>query len=82
MIFSGFEVVQKSSMEMSVEPEMELTLFFVVHSIAMLNTVTNPILYGWLNTNLKHLFRWKSSLEFFNKNHLFRFVTIQGWLNS
>jgi hypothetical protein len=57
MIFSGFEVVQKSSMEMSVEPEMELTLFFVVHSIAMLNTVTNPILYGWLNTNLKHLFR-------------------------
>ena len=23
----------------------------------MLSTITNPILYGWLNTNLKHLFR-------------------------
>jgi hypothetical protein len=44
----------------------ELTLFFVVHAFAMLNTVTNPILYGWLNTNLKHLFRFvlESRAEF------------------
>ena len=56
-MFAGFEVVQKTSMGMSVEPEVELTLFFVVHSFAMLSTITNPILYGWLNTNLKHLFR-------------------------
>jgi hypothetical protein len=54
----GFEVVQKTSPDFAIEPEVELTLFFVVHSFAMLNTVTNPILYGWLNTNLKHLFRY------------------------
>jgi hypothetical protein len=39
------------------DPALELTLFFVVHTFAMLSTITNPILYGWLNTNLKHLFR-------------------------
>jgi len=54
----GFEVVQKTQMSIAVDPEVELTLFFVVHSFAMLNTVTNPILYGWLNTNLNHLFRY------------------------
>ena len=32
-------------------------LFVLVHVFAMLSTITNPILYGWLNTNLKHLFR-------------------------
>ena len=35
----------------------ELLSFFFVHAWAMLSTITNPILYGWLNTNLKHLFR-------------------------
>ena len=35
----------------------EVILFFVVHSFAMSSVVTNPVLYGWLNTNLKHLFR-------------------------
>ena len=35
----------------------ELLVFFGVHAFAMLSTITNPILYGWLNTNLKHLFR-------------------------
>lgn len=35
----------------------ELLAFFFVHTFAMLSTITNPILYGWLNTNLKHLFR-------------------------
>lgn len=35
----------------------ELLSFFFVHTWAMLSTFTNPILYGWLNTNLKHLFR-------------------------
>ena len=57
ILFLGFEIAQKTQTEAVVEPEVELTLFFVVHSFAMLNTVTNPILYGWLNTNLKHLFR-------------------------
>ena len=32
-------------------------LYVLVHVFAMLSTITNPILYGWLNTNLKHLFR-------------------------
>jgi hypothetical protein len=31
--------------------------FLFCHTLAMTTTVTNPILYGWLNTNLKHLFR-------------------------
>ena len=35
----------------------EFLAFFFVHTFAMLSTITNPILYGWLNTNLKHLFR-------------------------
>lgn len=35
----------------------ELVIFFVVHAIAMSSSVTNPVLYGWLNSNLKHLFR-------------------------
>ena len=55
---SGFEAFGKSSEDSSIEPALELTLFFIVHSFAMLCTVTNPILYGWLNTNLKHFFRY------------------------
>ena len=39
------------------ETQGELLSFFCVHTWAMLSTITNPILYGWLNTNLKHLFR-------------------------
>ena len=39
------------------DPHNEFLAFFFVHSFAMLSTITNPILYGWLNTNLKHLFR-------------------------
>lgn len=35
----------------------ELLVFFFIHTFAMLSAITNPILYGWLNTNLKHLFR-------------------------
>jgi len=31
--------------------------FIFCHCLAMTTTVTNPVLYGWLNTNLKHLFR-------------------------
>ena len=40
-----------------ISPHNELLVFFFIHSFAMLSTITNPILYGWLNTNLKHLFR-------------------------
>lgn len=32
-------------------------VFIGCHLVAMTTTITNPILYGWLNTNLKHLFR-------------------------
>ncbi len=32
-------------------------VFMCCHTFAMTSTITNPILYGWLNTNLKHLFR-------------------------
>ena len=37
--------------------QVEYISFFVVHVLAMTSTITNPILYGWLNANLKHLFR-------------------------
>lgn len=37
--------------------ETETNIFTIVHMFAMSTTITNPILYGWLNTNLKHLFR-------------------------
>ena len=34
-----------------------VVMFAGVHLTAMFMVCTNPILYGWLNTNLKHLFR-------------------------
>ena len=41
--------------ELSTQTENDI--FTIVHLIAMSSTISNPILYGWLNTNLKHLFR-------------------------
>ena len=41
----------------SFSTQVEHMAFFVVHVIAMTSTITNPIMYGWLNANLKHLFR-------------------------
>ena len=46
-----------NDIEFGIDPHTENLLYFAVHSFAMLSTITNPILYGWLNTNLKHLFR-------------------------
>ena len=46
-----------NNIEFGISPHTENLLYFAVHSFAMLSTITNPILYGWLNTNLKHLFR-------------------------
>ena len=39
------------------DAQTEQIVYFLAHSFAMLSTITNPIMYGWLNTNLKHLFR-------------------------
>ena len=39
------------------DSEQSLMWFSAVHLLAMTTVVSNPILYGWLNTNLKHLFR-------------------------
>ncbi len=41
-----------------VNPQGVNYIFIGCHVIAMTTTITNPILYGWLNTNLKHLFRY------------------------
>lgn len=54
---AGSEVVRISNLDWKLSSHDELCIFFMVHSFAMLSTITNPILYGWLNTNLKHLFR-------------------------
>lgn len=40
-----------------ISTQLENDIFTLVHLIAMSTTISNPILYGWLNTNLKHLFR-------------------------
>ena len=39
------------------DSEQSLMWFSAVHLLAMTTVVSNPILYGWLNTNPKHLFR-------------------------
>lgn len=39
-----------------ITPNSENILFFAVHAFAMSSAVANPILYGWLNTNLRHFF--------------------------
>jgi hypothetical protein len=56
-LFSGTEIISISGLDWSMSSHNELLVFFAVHTFAMLSTITNPILYGWLNTNLKHLFR-------------------------
>jgi len=52
-----FEVLRITGNDLKVETDVELVLFFMVHAFAASSVITNPILYGWLNTNLRHLFR-------------------------
>ena len=53
----GMEMFKMLAVDVPFDSDVELILFFVVHSFAVSSVITNPILYGWLNTNLKHLFR-------------------------
>jgi len=53
----GSQILQLMEVDWKLSEHNEFLAFFFVHSFAMLSTITNPILYGWLNTNLKHLFR-------------------------
>ena len=55
--FSVCQVLLTYETDWKMSAHDELLAFFFVHTFAMLSTITNPILYGWLNTNLKHLFR-------------------------
>ena len=55
--FSVSQIILLLDADWKLDSHGELLSFFFVHAWAMLSTITNPILYGWLNTNLKHLFR-------------------------
>ena len=57
MFILGSQILQLMEVNWKLSEHNEFLAFFFVHSFAMLSTITNPILYGWLNTNLKHLFR-------------------------
>ena len=51
------ELDRNDFISLGMSARLETTLFFLCHALGMSSTITNPILYGWLNTNLKHLFR-------------------------
>jgi hypothetical protein len=55
--FAVLELEQLRLVRLNISAQTEMLLFVMSHIIAMSSVVTNPVLYGWLNTNLKHLFR-------------------------
>lgn len=54
--FSLLADLVTSEMMMHGSPQNLYTALAVVHGIAMSSAISNPIVYGWLNSNIRHEF--------------------------
>ncbi|KAK6621926.1 hypothetical protein RUM44_001733 [Polyplax serrata] len=51
-----FQIASTLLPEMNQNPKLVYILFAFCHILAMSSTITNPLLYGWLNTNFRREF--------------------------